>query len=32
MEYGIGHIHTYTHNKFAILKFSLTLGLKLLPG
>ena len=32
MGYRIEHIHTYTHNNFAILKFSLTQGLKLLHG
>ena len=30
--YKVGHIHTNTHNNFAILKFSLTQGLNLLPG
>ena len=28
MGYRIGHIHTYTHNNFAILKSSLVQGLK----
>ena len=33
MGYRLGHIHTYTHNSFAIIKFSLTQGLKkILPG
>ena len=33
MGYRIGHIHTYTHDNFAILKFSFTQGLKkILPG
>ena len=33
MGYRTRHIHTYTHNIFAILKFSLTQGLKqIIPG
>ena len=32
MGHRIGHIHTYTHNNFAILKFLLTQGLNRLPG